>query len=415
MFFSGVETFDFSKDPQLSKWKKSDFLIACLLWTTQSFFAMPLHLVVPVCILVFLILAAEGRIVQRPQFWWFLVILLLTSMNMLIGMTCFNVYPESKIYYIPRLLFFPMVFLIGCSISPRSIKYFIYIILFEYCIALLQRFNLFPIFAVIDRYEDAEQLYLQRTPGFSYGYGALGFRWYFLLLLFFGFYEKYKALIVPRKIFFIGMAIGLMVSFNRTAFVALPVFFLFYFLRYEKIKKFLTHLNVTIAVAALTTLIFMIPFIFEFVQKELLRDAVDMNSASSGRLEIYEAAWNFIKENPVFGIFSNRYHDLSSRGVDQAHNSYLQCMADHGIPIFLLVMCIYISLVNRKNLPYAMSIAAFSMLNYLAFWGCSDYDILIFYMLTQFLPPLKGKMLKTTNAADVPCDLSKMGDPGLEN
>jgi len=390
MLFSGIKTFDFSKDQQLSKWKKSDFLIACLLWTTQSFLAMPLHLVVPVCILIFLILAVEGRIVIRPQFCWFTLVFLLSVVNIIVGMTYFDVYPESPVYYIPRLIFFPMIFLIGSSLSPQSIKYLMYLIIIEFGVALLQRFNLFPVFAIREALTEADQFYLRRTPGFSYGYGALGFRWYFIILFFLCFYDKYNALIIPRWIFFIGVAVGLLVSFNRTSFVALPVFFFFYFIRYEKIKRFLTPLNVAIAVVLLIITVILTPFILDFVQKELLRDAGDMNSASSGRLDIYEAAWNYIKENPVFGTFSNRYRDLSQRGVEHAHNSFLQCMADHGIPMFLLVMCIYISMVNRKNLPYAMSIAAFSMLNYLAFWGCSDHDIFIFYMLTQLQLPKKS-------------------------
>ena len=383
MLFSGAKTFDFSQDPQLSKWKKTDFVIACLIWMTQSFFAMPLHLVVPICLTVFFILAVQKRITVKPQFWWFVAIFLLSAFNMVIGMSCFGVFPESKVYYIPRLLFFPMIFLIGCSISARTVKYFICLMFIEYCIALLQRFNLFPVFAVIEANVDADQLYSQRTPGFSYGYGALGFRWYFIVLFFFWFYEKYKGLIIPKWLFFIGISVGLVVSFNRTSFVALPVFFLFYFLRWERVKRCLKPLPVILLILGVTAFVMLLPTIFTFIEEELLRDAVDLNSASSGRLDIYEAAWEYIKENPFFGTFSNRYHDLSARGVDQAHNSFLQCMADHGIPIFLLVFGVYASMVNRKNLPYVMSLAAFSMLNYLFFWGCSDYDIWIFFMLTQ--------------------------------
>ena len=95
MFFSGIKTFDFAEEPQFSKWKKSDFLIACLLWMTQSFFAVPLHLVIPACITAFLILAVQKRVVLRSQFWGFVLVFVLSMLNMLIGMSCFNIFPES--------------------------------------------------------------------------------------------------------------------------------------------------------------------------------------------------------------------------------------------------------------------------------------------------------------------------------
>ena len=99
---------------------------------------------------------------------------------------------------------------------------------------------------------------------------------------------------------------------------------------------------------------------------------------TSGRTEMYEAAWKAFHDSPIFGIGMENFSSYT--GIDHyVHNTYLQTLCERGIVgIILFVLALYKSISNTIKLIKKVKID-----KYLRFLKIS-LGIQIFYILYCF-------------------------------
>lgn len=108
-----------------------------------------------------------------------------------------------------------------------------------------------------------------------------------------------------------------------------------------KIIKLFTIFIFAIAIFFITLHYFKaMPFLARVV--ETINDLVSGDDVTSGRLVLYEAAWDIFKENPLFGIGWGQFivvtsGQLLSRDLI-VHNVYLQLLAETGLVGFFAVI-----------------------------------------------------------------------------
>src|SRR5690554_648641 len=139
-------------------------------------------------------------------------------------------------------------------------------------------------------------------------------------------------------------AVALLLTFSRTAWLALAVAVL---VLWGKEKK--------TALFRLAMLVFIFFFCFQPLQVRLFPPGgLERDSTVEYRRQVWETSRQLIKENPLTGVgsggFKRRYLSLQQFSAAHAHNQFLQTAVEKGIPgLILLGWIIYCGLFKRAG------------------------------------------------------------------
>lgn len=140
---------------------------------------------------------------------------------------------------------------------------------------------------------------------------------------------------------------GVLLSGSRGGFLALIVSMLFFW--YKQKKKLIGALLLAFSLAAL---LFLVP---NNMIERFEGEDYGANQSSGHRLQIIEAGWEMIKNNPVIGVGPGMFkiktyayfesHDMAR----MAHNSYLEVAAEFGVLGILAYLYLCYSSIRQLN------------------------------------------------------------------
>lgn len=219
-------------------------------------------------------------------------------------------------------------------------------------------------------------MYYSRVLGLSDNSSVLANKVFigFLLLRLFPL-QKYL-----RRVFIGVLLIGLLITFNRSVFVALLSFlFLLYFeplwnnYRRKGAASRFSYLPGMVLGFSLLLAAFWDNLVSQFTRN---RGTIEL----SGRDKIWAGFGEFIQDHFWFGNGSFKY---SWEGF-HAHNSFLQILSNHGIVLSILLVFIVLYNTRKSNLVVVLPMLLYSFSQYGVFWGISIMDIVFFYALFAY-------------------------------
>ncbi|MDM1086232.1 O-antigen ligase family protein [Myroides odoratimimus] len=273
------------------------------------------------------------------------------------------------------------IFLLGTiffskKIDDSVLKMLLIFIMLETIIALLEfllgiPYLIKPSTSGETEFGETTLLYYNRVYGLSPNVSLIGQKVMIGIVLLFYLGEKYKI----KKIFYLFLFMGLILTFSRSAILAIIVFLIYYFkkriIKLSPKYKFLLLFSV---VSVFFVVFYNINFILDQVFRG--RSTIDI----SGRDKIFEIYKDFILEHVFFGNFVEKIYIYSSGHSYHAHNSYLQTLATLGVFLFLF-FGIYLSrIITSRAFIFVLPFLIYSFSQYGLFWGCSMLDI-VFYSL----------------------------------
>lgn len=346
---------------------RKNFVIAFILMLTWTFsFSLGNLLIV-----IFILKEQNWKIETNKITVILILISILSLINILIGFNSIKLLNDGSSSFqliIPYLSLLLGAYVIGNYIDPQVIKYLIYFTAFESIVILIQYLfgeTGFWYNSYVKNELHGELLYYSRPNGFSNNSSIVAQKllvsiWSLVMSKFISWKDN--------KIIFCILLIGLILTFNRTVFLALGIS---YFLISGGIK--IKH-----KIAALFTLILLIIVFINPIKKQFLRGVDESTIESFTRYQVFNNGINYIGENPIFGNHSIKYFYEFSNRKFHLHNSFLETAASNGIPIFLLVMYIILILLKRKRF-FIVPILIYSFLQFGILWGIGFLDVVLFF------------------------------------
>ncbi len=157
--------------------------------------------------------------------------------------------------------------------------------------------------------------------------------------------------------------------------------------------------NLLFLVLVLTSLFFIIYYSvpsFNMYMTTFLEGKSQLGDFSNGRFALYDAAWNFFKDNKAYGIGWTNFRYIYFRYID-VHNVYLQLLCENGIlgaiPVYIsFVFCYIFTICKIKDIkkmggvPYKLILFSLYMQTFFLFHSLTsnalyDYYISYFYFL----------------------------------
>lgn len=365
-------TVDFSK---LRVFREiTPFFIACCLFLCSTGIVSS-HFFIVGFVLIFLN-NRKTPIHNREALALMKVIVCLSIINEALSLFRSDIVMNSILEIIPYSIFILFTVIIAQKIDEKTVKWLLFFILLDISIAVLQKYlGINSFFAVSIRDYESDLFYNQSVNGLNVNSAALGAKVFLGLLL----YERYPNIrFLSQPLFYTFILVGAFLCFNRTAMVAICLFFC---LKAIYIKKFylLVIIGLLLIVYVLTNEALMNIIFMQFFRGA---DSLSAGNALSERDVVYPYYWNYITNHPLCGNCSFKYYiDLMGDGrLFHAHNSYLQTLANNGFIIGSLYFLIVIRNIRKDNYIYIIPILAFAFLQTFIFWGLSLND-LIFYNL----------------------------------
>lgn len=140
-------------------------------------------------------------------------------------------------------------------------------------------------------------------------------------------------------------------SGSRKGFIGTAIFlFLFFLCSYlPSLKK----KNVMIALISLIVIVALAVVLFDkyaaLYSNSILFERLNWklsDSSSTGRMEMYQIAFNLVKEYPFFGVGYDNFKSFSGLGV-YSHSTYAEVLSCTGIIGTLIYLSIYISITRK--------------------------------------------------------------------
>lgn len=278
-------------------------------------------------------------------------------------------------------------YIIAKYISKKDIKILVIFIAFEVVVGMLEYIlkvnSVFYWEDFFTKYNNDNLMYFSKVFGLSVNSSVLAVKITIAILLieYYKLFEK-KYRYIIRIILFIGLYI----TFQRTSII---VVLLFYFMQiFKLIINEINPINFTMSINKFITrsilaFVVILLFVLIIVNKQKILNQFSKGKGKielSGREEIWPKYISFIKNNILFGNYSNKYY-VRYRGNDEgahAHNSFLEVFSTHGIFIFILYLLIIIININRNNYLFIGSLVVLSLFQYALFWGISLVDIVLY-------------------------------------
>lgn len=306
------------------------------------------------------------------------IIIILSVINECIYIITGNTLDISLEYIIPYSILILFTVALSDKVDDRIIKWLILAVVIEFFVGVLElSAGVVSFWAVEDKdIIESELLYDRKVFGLDTNSSGFAYRIVFALLL----YNCYKSCRVIKELpFYMLIAAGLLISFNRTAILA-SLFFIGICILQSKYKLLLLIPPVLIVIYIAQN-----PLLWEILLSQFTRGDTEFATvnALSERDIVYPFYINYIKDNFMFGHGSFKYYvEIMKDGrMFHAHNSYLQTLANNGIPISLLYFGLIGTNVSKRNYMYILPLLLMSCFQCLILWGISLPDILFYKLL----------------------------------
>lgn len=266
------------------------------------------------------------------------------------------------------------------ALKKEDLRYFIVFVFVESFIAFYEyKLGISSILpGAGTEFVDSDYFYFKRVSGISKGSSTFAAKIFFsvMFLLFIKriFTKKNSYIILTILLF------ALFTTFNRTYLIVcflLLCIYLYYRYKSLLLKNIGVSFILVIVIAAV--LIILYNAYFNEIFSQFTRGNTD--TALTGRPEIWNKFFHFIKDNFFFGNGSVRL--LVPRDIDviHAHNSFIQLLADHGIVLSLLLLINIVIRMNRRNMFFCLFFFFASLTQYTIFWGFSIADVFFYAVL----------------------------------
>ena len=226
---------------------------------------------------------------------------------------------------------------------------------------------------------DSALLYDLRVFGLSANSSLLAEKVFISILLTLAIPDLFRRRWLPLTL----LALGLYLSFNRTA-IACTLLFLLLSVRREHLSGWRLLLGLGAVLAGLMAVAFNLE---ELVLQFTRGNAEELSHSELSRLYFWAKSLELINENPFFGngSLTFRVEDFVTGLPQHTHNSFLMLAATHGlIPALLLLSYVALNL-NAFNWRMIVAMLAFSLTQYFVFWNLSVPDMIFFWLLGQRL------------------------------
>lgn len=318
-----------------------------------------------------------------------LCIILLSFINSLVHIkklnSLFNLFPYTSLML--------GSFIIGKYISQKDIKIFITFVMLEVVIGIfefLMGINTILIWKEyfinykLENY-GAGLFYFNTVFGISGNSSSLAEKILMSILLI----HYFKLFDKKRLVFLFPILIlGLVFSFQRTSILVLVIFYVL--IGGIKLWKFISAKRIVLKLnLKLQIIIFFligISIISVYKSKDIYNQFARGNEKIelSGREIIWPQFINFIKENLWSGYYSQKFIiKYYEKSTAQAHNSFLQVLANHGIIIFIFFIVLIVFSIKSYNWIYITALLIYSLFQYALFWGISLIDVIFFIFVLQ--------------------------------
>lgn len=318
----------------------------------------------------------------------------LIGIVIIVFLCCLNVLIHGSLR-LPNFILLPFTVLISFGLNKKDLKWFLILCLFEVGIGCAEQVmgisSILPSNETVD-FADEELLYFRKAAGISSGPAGFGLKLLVAIMIVYVLGDEIKPL--KRIIICTLLYLGIITTFTRTVLIIALLFIIFQLLRKYKDFLFHTFKGQLIIFSVVSIAVLGIYKVADTILFQLARggESVDI----SGRDEIWEKMFSFIKENILLGNGSLRYtipyHDGS---MAHAHNSFIQLFADHGVliavPFLLLIICRF----NERNYPFLIFLLLTSFAQFTIFWAFSVPDVFFYAFLCNILIGVNSFSIKT--------------------
>ncbi|WP_312104930.1 O-antigen ligase family protein [Acinetobacter venetianus] len=292
----------------------------------------------------------------------------IATFNILNGPVVVNMQDKSLLGDIPFIFLILVSIILGKFLSLKDLRIIQALIVVEIFIGVLEYISGVPTFfkniTVITELADSDILYQKKVFGVSANSSALAAKVVYLATISF-MIDKLRINKNNNIDKFIGLVVivGLFITFNRTAILAIFLSFLFFYGR-----------SIRNLILIFLPLISIILYKWEDIYEQLTRgkNTVDY----SGRDQIFSYFYNFWMDNILLGNRGTKLWWDSYGSVWHAHNSYLEFLASNGLLVFLFFVIGWL-LIFRKASLIVFPILIYSISQYGFLWGLSFYDVVL--------------------------------------
>lgn len=359
-------------------------LIGVLLYGSTLYFSSNSLLLLPL-----LLLALDPiRLKGRASLLLVGAFSLLALLNVLFNLGTFD--PGRHASSLAVVLIAPVA-LLAPSIPERALKVFVVATCLEVLVGALEyqmgQVALTAGQAGLSNQElslDSAYLYDLRVFGLSANSSLLAEKVFISILLTLAVPQLFRRRWLPL----VFLALGLYLSFNRTA-IACTLLFLLLNLRRKHFSGWRLVLAMSAALAGLAAITVNLEnLVLQFTRG----NAEELSHSELSRLYFWAKSLELINESPFFGngSLTFRVEDFVTGLLQHTHNSFLMLAATHGlIPAALLLGYVAANL-NRFNWRVVLAMLAFSLTQYFVFWNLSVPDMIFFWFLGQGLVRRRG-------------------------
>ncbi|WP_436872829.1 O-antigen ligase family protein [Acinetobacter haemolyticus] len=300
----------------------------------------------------------------------------ITIFNIFNGSVVPNIQDKSLLGDVPFIFLVLISLILGKFLTLKDLRVIQFLIILEIFIGVLEYISGVPTFfkniTAVTELADSDILYQKKVFGVSANSSALAAKVVYLATISFMTDNLRKVdNNTIDKIIGLIVIIGLFITFNRTAILAVFLSFLFFYGR-----------NIRNLIVIFLPLITIILFKWEEIYEQLTRgkNTVDY----SGRDQIFSYFYNFWIDNPLLGNRGAKLWWDSYGSVWHAHNSYLEFLASNGIIVFLFFIIGWL-LIFRKALVIAFPVLIYSLSQYGFLWGLSFYDVVLAAIMYTYI------------------------------
>ncbi len=331
-----------------------------------------------------LLFLARPRLRFEPIDALLLVFILLGYLNIFSALDNFDLRAHAS--SLALLLMFAAV-LVGRNLGAAEARWLVWLTVLEalsvYVEFAIGRPFLFAAQAFADgqaeAFKDTSLLYRKRAFGLSSNSSVIAQKVLMAFLLLFVYGKHIRGRWLAAAVLF-G---ALVLTFNRTAILALAFFLGLFYLRLWWRKR--DAMSMVAWTALLTLLVGTVGFVLwdEIMFQFARGNELTTRTALSKRDLLWMETFSFIRENPVWGNHSMTFRFPFGEILSHPHNSYLQMIATHGVLAALLFGYVFLSL-RLRNLVFVLPVLLFSLTQYGIFWNFSYLDVIFFHLL--FVP-----------------------------
>ena len=307
------------------------------------------------------------------------VIIILSIINRLLHLDHAVKLPDI----IPYIILLIPTYYISINLNKRDLLILINLILLESFVVILEfHFGVSTFFTRLAGYQTFDEnalMYFTRPLGLSENSSDVASKLLIAILLI----EFLQLKSFQYKVYRVIIIFALILTFTRSALVALVFFYVFFYFEFivSKSKKYKILIIKIASVFIILSILSYIAILFgDLILMQFTRN--NGNIELAGRDLIWHHFFNFIEDNLILGNGSYKLFIPYYQGrMAHAHNSFIELLATNGIIIFTLYMFLIFKNIKINNIKFVFSLFVFSMAQYIIFWGISLEDIVLFYLL----------------------------------